>query len=72
MGCEPAAVAAAPLPRMSISAPPAPKAIPATFFPVTGSRRNTAARSIAHKGILVVIIDASAGDDSLTPKMKLP
>ena len=37
-----------------------------------GSFRKNAASIMAHSGMLVVIMLASAGDDSPTPRMKLP
>ena len=46
--------------------------MPNTFFPVIGSFRKKAANTMAHNGILVVMMLASAGEVSPTPKMKQP
>ena len=46
--------------------------MPSTFLAVIGSRRKKAASSMAHSGMLVVMIDASAGEVIPTPKMKQP
>lgn len=48
----------------------APQAMPGTFLPVIGSFRMKTASSMVHSGMLVVMIDASAGELRLTPKMK--
>lgn len=57
---------------MSNKAPPAPQAMPSTFLPVIGSFRMKAASNMAHSGMLVVMMEASAGELRLTPKMKHP
>ncbi len=46
--------------------------MPSTFFPVMGSFRMNAAKIIAQRGMLVVMMEASPGDVRLTPKMKHP
>ena len=46
--------------------------MPRSFLPVIGSRRKTAARTMASSGMLVVMIEASTGEVSPTPKMKHP
>ena len=59
-------------PRIRSTAPVAPAAIPIIFFPVIGSFRKNAARTIAHNGMLVVIMDAFVGDVIPRPVMKHP
>ena len=46
--------------------------MPASFLPVIGSFRKMAASTMASSGMLVVMIEASTGEVSPTPKMKLP
>ena len=46
--------------------------MPDTFLTVIGSLSINAAKIIAHKGILVVMIEASPGEVMLTPKINEP
>lgn len=60
------------LPTTSISAPIEPRKIPPTFIGVTGSFRKSAASTMVMSGIVVVMIEASMGEVSDSPKVKHP